>query len=133
MVICLERGADLHIAQLMPLPLTVSCFSKIQIGFTFLLLAHLGCVCVCVCVLCKVRIKVRYGAGGGECPTRGYTNQHERPMTRSAVQHNRMHYKGRRRQPKASRKWRAIYRVGQKLFIFNTPHPCQRATTTTPV
>ena len=40
MVICLERGADLHIAQLMPLPLTVSCFSKIQIGFTFLVLAH---------------------------------------------------------------------------------------------
>ena len=35
-VICLERGADLHTAQLMPLPLTVSCFSKIQIGFTFL-------------------------------------------------------------------------------------------------
>ena len=32
-VICLERGADLHTAQLMPLPLTVSCFSKIQIGF----------------------------------------------------------------------------------------------------
>ena len=41
-VICLERGADLHIAQLMPLPLTVSCFSKIQIGFTSLVLAHLG-------------------------------------------------------------------------------------------
>jgi len=35
MVIWLERGADLHTAQLMPLPLTVSCFSKIQIGFTF--------------------------------------------------------------------------------------------------
>jgi len=34
-VICLERGADLHMAQLMPLPLTASCFSKIQIGFTF--------------------------------------------------------------------------------------------------
>jgi len=42
MVICLERGADLHMAQLMPLPLTVSCFSKIRIIFTFLLLAHLG-------------------------------------------------------------------------------------------
>ena len=42
MVICLERGADLHTAQLMPLPLTVSCFSKVQIGFTFLVLAHLG-------------------------------------------------------------------------------------------
>jgi len=41
-VICLEQGADLHIAQLMPLPLTVSCFSKIQIGFTFLVLAYLG-------------------------------------------------------------------------------------------
>ena len=60
MVICLERGADLHMFQLMPLPLTVSCFSKIQIGFAFLVLAHLGspgkravkrvCVCVCVCV-----------------------------------------------------------------------------------
>ena len=58
-VICLERGADLHMAQLMPLPLIVSCFSKIQIGFTFLVLAHRGspgqsavkqmCVCVYVC------------------------------------------------------------------------------------
>ena len=42
MVICLERGADLHMAQLMPLPLTVSCFSNIQIGFTFLEPAHPG-------------------------------------------------------------------------------------------
>ena len=65
MVICLERDADLYMAQqLMPLPLSVSCFSKIQIGFTFLVLAHLGrpeeravkrvCVCVsvsvCVCL-----------------------------------------------------------------------------------
>jgi len=56
MVICLERGADLHMAQLMPLPLTVSCFSKVQIGRTFLVPAHLGSprkravkhVCVCV-------------------------------------------------------------------------------------
>jgi len=47
------------VSQLMPLPLTVSCFSKIQIGFTFLVLAHLGSpgkraverVCVCVCLL----------------------------------------------------------------------------------
>jgi len=57
MVICLERGADLHMAQLMPLPLTVSCFSRIQIGFTFLVPAYLGSpgkgplnVCVCVSV-----------------------------------------------------------------------------------
>ena len=41
-VICLELGVDLRVAQLMPLPLTVSCFSKIQIGFTFLVPAHLG-------------------------------------------------------------------------------------------
>jgi len=41
-VICLERGADLHTAQQMPKPLTVSCFSKIQIGLTFLVAAHLG-------------------------------------------------------------------------------------------
>jgi len=41
-VICLERGADLHTALLMPLPLTVSSFSKIQIGFTFRVLAHPG-------------------------------------------------------------------------------------------
>jgi len=40
MVNCLERDADLHMAQLMPLPLTFSCFSKIQIGFTFLVPAH---------------------------------------------------------------------------------------------
>jgi len=57
-VICLERGADLHL----PLPLTVSCFSKIQIGFTFLVPAHTGSaeqrplnVCVCVCVRACMR------------------------------------------------------------------------------
>ena len=42
MVICLEQGADLHMVQPMPLPLTVSCFSKIQIGFIFLVPAHPG-------------------------------------------------------------------------------------------
>ena len=62
MVICLERGADLHMAQLVPLPLTVSCFSKIQIGFTFLVPAYPGSlgkravkrVCVCVVVVVVV-------------------------------------------------------------------------------
>jgi len=42
MVVCLVRGADLHMAQRVPLPLTVSCSSKIRIGFTFLVPAHLG-------------------------------------------------------------------------------------------
>jgi len=47
----------LHTAQLMPLPPTVSSFSKIQIGFTFLVPAHPGspgqraAKRVCVCVL----------------------------------------------------------------------------------
>jgi len=50
-VISLEQGADLHMAQMMPLPLTVSCFSKIQIGFTLLVPAHPGSP---VCVLFHV-------------------------------------------------------------------------------
>jgi len=57
-VICLELSAGLHMVQRMPLPLTVSCFSKIQTGFTFLVPADPGSpgkravkrVCVCVCV-----------------------------------------------------------------------------------
>jgi len=57
MVICLERGADLHVAQRMPLPL------KIQVGFTFLVPAHLGSSghraikLVCVFVLVKKEIE----------------------------------------------------------------------------
>ena len=64
MVICLERDADLHLAQLMPLPLTVSCFSKIQIGFTSLVPAHPGSPgkravkLVYVCVTCFMRMIV---------------------------------------------------------------------------
>ena len=67
MVICLEQGADLHTAQLMPLPLTVSCSSKIQIGISFLVRAHLGipgkgavklvCVCEGVCVRACVKLE----------------------------------------------------------------------------
>jgi len=66
MAICLEQGADLHMAQLMPLPLTVSCFSKIQIGFTFLVPAHRGSpgqravkrVCVYVCAFSALTLLV---------------------------------------------------------------------------
>ena len=73
MVICLERDADLHTAQLMPLPLTVSCFSKVQIGFTFLVPAHPGspgkravnrCVCVCVfgrSIRCGLLLQSKHG------------------------------------------------------------------------
>jgi len=67
-VICLERGADLHTAQLMPLPLTISCFSKIQIGFAFLVPTYLGSpgqravkrVCVCVRACVRVLLSVVY-------------------------------------------------------------------------
>ena len=70
-----EQDADMHMAQLMPLPLTVSYFSKIQIGFTFLVPAHRGspgkravkqvCVCVCRCHLgqlgtCIIKCKAVY-------------------------------------------------------------------------
>ena len=56
MVICLERDADLHMAQLMSLPLTVSCFSTIQIGFNFVVPTHPGspgqrAVCVCAVII----------------------------------------------------------------------------------
>ena len=60
MVICLELDAGLHMAQLMPLPLTVSCFCKIQIGFTFLVPAHLAVEPVCV-------PSVNYCDGLGRC------------------------------------------------------------------
>ena len=67
MVSCLERDADLHMAELMPLPLNVSCFSKIQIGVTFLVLAHPGspgkgplngraCVCVRTAIVARGHI-----------------------------------------------------------------------------
>ena len=70
-VICLERDADLHMAQLMPLSLTVSCFSKIQIGYTFLVPARPGspgqmavkrCVTVC-CLICSDRYISRHYGG----------------------------------------------------------------------
>jgi len=68
-VICLEQDADLHMAQLMPLPLTVSCFSKIQIGFTSLVAAHLWVVPekgllngVCICLINTYRFCLwKYG------------------------------------------------------------------------
>ena len=56
MVICLDRGADLHMAQLMPLPLTVSCSSKIQTGLPFWyrltrVVPEKGQLNGCVCVI----------------------------------------------------------------------------------
>ena len=55
MIICLERGADLHMARLMPLTLTISCSGKIQVGFTRTIPGSRGQravkrVCVCACL-----------------------------------------------------------------------------------
>jgi len=103
-VICLERDADLHMAQLIPLPLTVSCFSKIQIGFTFLVPAHLGSpgrkaakrVCVCVCVVCNVFCHIarcvmlaRASLLSGRLPVRNgfYSSQHARNCKQALPSH----------------------------------------------
>ena len=67
MVIGLDQGADLHTAWLTPLPLTVSCFSKVQIGFTFLVPARPGIpgkravkwVCVSGCVFISTFVNVK--------------------------------------------------------------------------
>ena len=101
MVICLERGADLHMAQLMPLPLTVSCFSKILTGFTFLVPAHPGspgqraakCVCVCLCNVISISslstaltFPARaYGLHAGRCVAfaAGCVSRSRRPARRS--------------------------------------------------
>jgi len=80
MVICLERDADLHMAQLIPLPLTVSCFSEIQIGFTSLVPAHPGSpgkravkrVCVCVCVFAVRSLSLVMS----ECSLSGHGRDH---------------------------------------------------------
>ena len=58
MVVCLECSADLHMAELMPLPLTISCFSKIQIGLPFWyrltrVVPDKGLLNVCVCVFSR--------------------------------------------------------------------------------
>ena len=75
MVICLERGADLHMTQLMPLPLTVSCFSEIQIGLAFLVPAHPGSpgeravkrVCVCLLLVSSIAVNERSSLIGSSC------------------------------------------------------------------
>ena len=76
-------------AQLMPLPLTVSCFSEVQIGFTFLVLAHpdspgkraVKRLCVyrstCVCQLLQL------WTGGFYCPHALADSQY--PNTKSNI------------------------------------------------
>ena len=71
MVICVERDADLHVSQLMPLPLTVSYFSEIQIGFILLVPAHPGSpgkrAVKRVCVCCLQNNTVRKSDDGTPC------------------------------------------------------------------
>ena len=105
MAICLERSADLHVVQLVPLPLTVSCFHKIQIGFTFLLLAHLGSPgngpfngCVCggggntgvgrfgCCVLCVSPSRIQSTPGSRTGTTVDVAQRPQTAATQSATQ-----------------------------------------------
>jgi len=76
-VMCLGQGADLHMAQLMPVPLTISCSSKSRLvflpDFTFLVPARPAriqdgckmvvcvCVCACACVCLTSLIGVKFG------------------------------------------------------------------------
>jgi len=72
---CLERDAALHMAQLMPVPLTVSCFSKIRIGFTFLVPARSGSpgqravkwVCMCAERMFRAGPMARKSSGSVSC------------------------------------------------------------------
>jgi len=57
-VICLERGADMHMVQQIPLPLTVSCFSEIQIGFYRAMLCIRGTSHGPVSVCLSVRVRI---------------------------------------------------------------------------
>jgi len=57
MVVCLGQGADLHMAQLMSLPLTISCFLALPFWcrLTWVVLDNIQegrktIVCVCACV-----------------------------------------------------------------------------------
>jgi len=64
-VICLEQGADLYMALLMPLPLTVSCFSKMVLPFWYWLTRIVlekgplnGCVSLPLTVSCYSKIQI---------------------------------------------------------------------------
>ena len=65
MVICLGRCADLHMAELMPLKLTVSCSSKFRLVLPFWywltqVVPDKGplnmCACVCACVASIINV-----------------------------------------------------------------------------
>ena len=67
MVVCLERGADLHMAQRMPLPLTVSCFSKILLVLPFWyrltrVVPYKGLLNGSLCVVCVFCVFLRFNA-----------------------------------------------------------------------
>ena len=69
MVICLEQGADLHTAPLMPLPLTVSCSSKSRLVLPFWyrltrVIPDKGLLngCVCVSVYINQKASVAFSA-----------------------------------------------------------------------
>jgi len=97
-VICLEQGAVLQMAQLMPLLLTVSCFSKIQIGCTFLVPAHPGNpgkaavkrVCVCICTAHETNYHNKHAPNCLNCPIQ---LQHDITPSKITYRFNKHHKK----------------------------------------
>ena len=109
----------LPLAQSMPLPLTVSCFSKIQIGFTFLVLAHLGSPgkgpldgCVCVCAWFKGRLVTQLGADvkAGACVPR-------RTSLLTAAHSTEVHGSVRRKHPPPSVRPTPVHRQLSELGV----------------
>ena len=120
MVICLERDADLHTAQLISLPLTVSCFSKIQIGFTFLVPAYPGSpgkgpsnVCVCN----SVRNAPIWIISGTQNPEKIWHKHHHHKKVK--VAHTRLPSEG-------FRSWSRCLAVSlQVMWVINQAAGCQ--------
>ena len=109
MVACLQQGADVYIAQLLPLPMTDSCFSKIEIGFTVLVPAHPDspgqkaikqvCVCVCDAVGCRSRVRVRWVRRVGPAHEHGTLRPYDRPVDNAGEhEHGPRGRRSRRRQ-----------------------------------
>ena len=89
----------MHMAQRMPLPLTVSCFSEIQVGFSFLVPAYRGSpgqtavkrLCVCVTYLhtsqpagiCPTKMSIYRGESEPSTKTRGSCSPHESATTQT--------------------------------------------------
>ena len=78
MVMCLGQGVDLHMAQLMPLPLTISCSSKSRLV--------LPSWCMCLLLLLTVGPAELTAAGFVPCAGQwSENNQHKPTVARGSA------------------------------------------------